>query len=769
MTRSYPYLYRFFQSLSLAILALTAVAVFIPVKTHVLYSFILYNAVVIIFWEVCRNSRYKKQILITAGAVLITAFLLGLRKREWFLKIYEIYRFEILLSAAVIPFTLFLSLIREKLSRLSVICLIFMIYAAIAELPLHRIGSAAALGFILLSFIEIAGKRLYGSRSTEKLSGLFLVSLCLALCLSVMPVSQKPYPFTALKNAWHQIKESAYVLYTEISLLTQRQSTDFYVHFTGYDDRNNIGKSLLNSDKPALTVSVLGNLHGNLYLTGNIQNHYENNSWSFVTCEGSEETTLQKELAEDNLELLYALYETDHFDDARAYVWQTTANITYNGLYTKDMFFPLKLYEFRKTDEYTSLGNKFTARHPLKEGDSYQFCYMSLNYGSPALNSLIENRADKEYQKTETENAGFSAKITRSYPLLRNEVPASGFEALLAKREQQIYQNYMQIPEYLYDKICALTAEITVDAVTDYEKLKAIEQYLQGFTYTKTPASFDGDVIETFLFETREGYCTYFASAFVLMSRAAGIPARYVNGFCVPVYSEQTSQFIVGSDRAHAWPEAYLNGIGWISFEPAAGYAQYHDTPWNYVPASQTADTGEDGRDTEDKLNEESEKEMPETEEIDNKNLQLSRELTGMISKIMTALCIFLPVFLILFCMIRLLNRKKRYLRLSDTQKLAALMYYELSLLKHFGMPRKADETLLQYARRIQNDSFALKTEAFTDFVNAYMRSFYGMKQPSCGSVLNAADCVCQTERLYIGIRKLIILYLRLKSVSGEV
>ena len=431
------------------------------------------------------------------------------------------------------------------------------------------------------------------------------------------------------------------------------------------------------------------------------------------------------------------------------------------------MFFPLKLYEFKRIDEYTSLGNKFTALHPLKEGDSYQFRYMSLNYGSPALDSLIESRADKEYQTTVAENTGFTAKITRSYPPLRNEVPASGFEALLAKREQQIYQNYMQIPEYLYDKIYALTAEITMDAVTDYEKLEAIEQYLQGFTYTKTPVAADGDAIEAFLFETQEGYCTYFASAFVLMSRAVGIPARYVNGFCVPVYSEQTSQFVVGSDKAHAWPEAYLNGIGWISFEPTAGYNQYHDTPWNYIPASQRTD-----QKTEDKTTEENAEEYEtkkETEHIDNENVQLSKELTQTISRLVMILCISLPLILILFCVVRLHNRKKRYLHSSNMQKLTALMYYELLLLKQLGMPREANETLLQYAKRIQDDKSTLEQAGLMDFVNAYMQSFYGMQKQDDDSVMNAARCVCETEHFYTGMRKIFVLYLRLKPVSEKV
>jgi len=75
------------------------------------------------------------------------------------------------------------------------------------------------------------------------------------------------------------------------------------------------------------------------------------------------------------------------------------------------------------------------------------------------------------------------------------------------------------------------------------------------------------------LFEHQRGYCTYFASAFVIMARAAGMHARYVSGFVLrpdPNATAQNVYFSTGMD-AHAWGEIWFNGLGWVMFEPTPG------------------------------------------------------------------------------------------------------------------------------------------------------------------------------------------------------
>ena len=92
---------------------------------------------------------------------------------------------------------------------------------------------------------------------------------------------------------------------------------------------------------------------------------------------------------------------------------------------------------------------------------------------------------------------------------------------------------------------------------------------LQRLPYTqnvvKPPT--DQDFVAHFLFETKEGYCTYFASAMAVLARSVNLPARYVEGFMLE-NGDGTAQTLTSKD-AHAWAEIYIPNIGWTVFDPA--------------------------------------------------------------------------------------------------------------------------------------------------------------------------------------------------------
>ncbi len=104
---------------------------------------------------------------------------------------------------------------------------------------------------------------------------------------------------------------------------------------------------------------------------------------------------------------------------------------------------------------------------------------------------------------------------------------------------------------------------------------RAIQNYLRGptFTYTlhlaKTAPQDGGDPLLTFL-RTRKGYCVQFATAMIMMARARGIPARMAIGF-LPGHVQADGSYVVRASDAHAWPELYFTGIGWLRFEPTPG------------------------------------------------------------------------------------------------------------------------------------------------------------------------------------------------------
>jgi transglutaminase-like putative cysteine protease len=128
----------------------------------------------------------------------------------------------------------------------------------------------------------------------------------------------------------------------------------------------------------------------------------------------------------------------------------------------------------------------------------------------------------------------------------------------------------LTLPKDLPQRVRDLATQITQGKNNNYDKLEAIIGYLQQYTYDKdnAPTPFGKDAVDYFLFEDKRGVCSTFSSAFVVMARAVGIPARVVGGWAIaPVDSEQ----IVKADQAHQWAEVPFDGLGWVTFEATPG------------------------------------------------------------------------------------------------------------------------------------------------------------------------------------------------------
>ena len=136
------------------------------------------------------------------------------------------------------------------------------------------------------------------------------------------------------------------------------------------------------------------------------------------------------------------------------------------------------------------------------------------------------------------------------------------------------YAIYLDLPESVTARTRALAAELTADADTLFARATAIERYLRTFPYDLTvpaPPEDVEDVADYFLFDLQLVYCDYYDTAFVVLARAAGLPARFVNGFTNRSWSDTEQLWTVVEADAHSWPEVYFPQVGWISFEPTAG------------------------------------------------------------------------------------------------------------------------------------------------------------------------------------------------------
>ncbi len=144
-----------------------------------------------------------------------------------------------------------------------------------------------------------------------------------------------------------------------------------------------------------------------------------------------------------------------------------------------------------------------------------------------------------------------------------------------ANYPEWVLGHYLQLPEGISERTHALARQIVAEAGADtpYEQATAITDWLRNnIAYDlniEAPPS-DVDPIDYLLFTSRQGYCTYYASAEVILLRSLGIPARFAAGFNQGQFDQVTGVYHVLERNAHAWPEVFFPNYGWIEFEPTA-------------------------------------------------------------------------------------------------------------------------------------------------------------------------------------------------------
>lgn len=93
------------------------------------------------------------------------------------------------------------------------------------------------------------------------------------------------------------------------------------------------------------------------------------------------------------------------------------------------------------------------------------------------------------------------------------------------------------------------------------------------FAYTLNPPPLGREQVDSFVFDTRRGFCEHYAGSFVFLMRAAGVPARVVTGYQGGEYNPIGQHYVVRQSDAHAWAEVWLDGRGWIRVDPTSAVA----------------------------------------------------------------------------------------------------------------------------------------------------------------------------------------------------
>lgn len=182
---------------------------------------------------------------------------------------------------------------------------------------------------------------------------------------------------------------------------------------------------------------------------------------------------------------------------------------------------------------YFSNSSELFVTRNLRAGDTYSVSAPIFQAGDPGLGTLIEVCSTLE-----------------------------------DSRYDQVVDTYTSLPGHLEEPVYALAREAASVASAPYGQALAIQSWLsRSFRYTLDVEDQPGnlDFVTHFLLDTREGYCTHFASAMTVLCRMAGLPARYIEGYIAE--PDENGEAIVTGLSAHAWTEVYFKGFGWLTFD----------------------------------------------------------------------------------------------------------------------------------------------------------------------------------------------------------
>ena len=148
--------------------------------------------------------------------------------------------------------------------------------------------------------------------------------------------------------------------------------------------------------------------------------------------------------------------------------------------------------------------------------------------------------------------------------------------------DRNILDEYTRLPRSLPNSVRETARKVTEGADNAYGRAMALQEWFRSggdFLYsTQAPADSGGDAVADFLVD-RRGFCIQFSSAMAVMARSLGIPARIGVGF-LPGTPDADQTYSVKLTDAHAWPELFFAGVGWVRFEPTPGSRSGSPPQW---------------------------------------------------------------------------------------------------------------------------------------------------------------------------------------------
>lgn len=244
--------------------------------------------------------------------------------------------------------------------------------------------------------------------------------------------------------------------------------------------------------------------------------------------------------------------------------------------------YDITVYNYLTYIDYMLNRQGFPSRY--QRGYKY-ICYDAYSTGCLAAPKFVVAEKTGETKRALYHNKYFTMLLPPTESMIEEiekEVKQgnAGVKDYVSYYENYVYQEYLDVTTPMAGELKKQWGGKSISNYADRRQVaKEIADYLQkNCKYTLSPGATPNnrDFVENFLKRKKEGYCTYFASAAVMMLRSAGIPARYVEGLafspmeanCISRDVDGTAVMEVCDNSAHAWVQYYVENVGWVDFDP---------------------------------------------------------------------------------------------------------------------------------------------------------------------------------------------------------
>lgn len=383
------------------------------------------------------------------------------------------------------------------------------------------------------------------------------------------------------------------------------------------------------------------------------------------------------------------------------------ADVIYKYLRTEDVIRPQTVLNITYADKVPK---------KKKKGFGYRVRYLALDTASPYFVRVL-NSVDKEAEPLSYKE--MIDYVMSIYSIdFRTVMTEEQYNAAVAPKDMTAYLDTSMAT----DRMIELTNELTKDCGNDYEKALVIEDYLRHYEYS-TDVDLTGydNYLDTFLFDEGRGYCVHYAGAMVMMLRIAGVPAKYTVGY----NHYETESSLVYSSEAHSWPEAYIDGFGWISFEPTAVFKTAADTTWGLGEDSSKNSSTSGSMPYDDEywkryVPQGNDQPIPIDVQIEQDRKEADFR-TGTVLRFLGYIGVMAAALVIFILVIKLIGYIK-YLRLSPEGKIKNNMVHIFDLIDGNKNVKKKNRSIFEYPELIKDGEMRDKLK---ELIDIYIRIRY--------------------------------------------